>query len=94
MKTAIFVIVFFAPVLAYGASIEQKYQRKVVKAAQSCVKKRESSPIVCWIKATPRKCQPLAYGLMDTTFEWAVCVRSCATAGVWESQFGDCKREI
>jgi hypothetical protein len=86
--------VFFAPVLAYGASIEQKYQRKVVKAAQSCVKKRESSPIVCWIKATPRKCQPLAYGLMDTTFEWAVCVRSCATAGVWESQFGDCKREI
>ena len=94
MQKLLLLAIFFAPLLAHGASDEEKFQSKVVKAAQSCVKKGESSPIVCWVKASPRKCQQLAYGLMDTSFEWAVCVRSCATAGIWDSQFGDCKREI
>jgi hypothetical protein len=94
MKKLTPLIIVFLPLVSYASSAEEKFENKVKQAAWSCAKKGDSSPIVCWVKASPLKCQYLAYGLMDTAFKWRVCVRSCATSGIWASQFGECKREI
>ena len=77
-----------------SAKEEFKYIGAVREAAQKCIRKKDSSPLVCYVRATPSKCQIFVPKMLDELTPWAVCVKSCATASVWSSTFGECKREI
>ncbi len=77
-----------------SAQEELKYTRVVIAVAQKCIRKKDSTPLVCYVRATPSKCQSFVPKMFDELTPWAVCVRSCARASVWSVTFGDCKREI
>ena len=71
-------------------SPEDIYYRNVLDAARECVRGKDHSPVTCWAKASPKKCESLTY---DTTERrsWMLCVRTCADASLWSRNFGECK---
>lgn len=71
---------------------ESKYYQSVLDSAKACIDAKASSPSVCFVSATPKKCESLAYSLPSSRKQWAICVRSCADAGVWSSFLGECRR--
>src|SRR5690606_28197079 len=72
---------------------ESKYYESVLESAKACIAEKAGSPPVCFVRATPKKCESLAYSLPSSRMQWAVCVRSCADAGLWSTFLGACKRQ-
>lgn len=75
--------------------------KKVTTAAQACASTKVGTEVTfCWIKATPKKCEPqiINYLSSENKYEashaWYICVASCASAGFWANRFGECSREV
>lgn len=76
--------------------------KKVTTAAQACAEsnKGSSEATFCWIKATPKKCEPhvttyiSSMNKSDAMRAWYICVASCASSGFWSNHFGECSRDI
>jgi hypothetical protein len=72
---------------------ESAYYQSVLESVKACVAEKKNSAQVCFVNATPRKCESLAYSLPSSRMQWAICVRSCADAGFWSSFLGECRRQ-
>lgn len=78
------------PPADYEPTPEDNYFKNVVDSARECVRRSDHSPVTCWAKASPQKCESLTYDLAERR-SWMLCVRTCADAGVWSRNFGECK---
>ena len=77
---------------------ERKFWDAVLERARSCVTAKEFSPVaLCFLKSTPKKCQPLVYDALlgsGNKQQWYLCVISCGDAGWYSRTFGECSREL
>ena len=77
---------------------ERKFWDAVLERARSCVTAKEFSPVaLCFLKSTPKKCQPLVYDALlgsRNKQQWYLCVISCGDAGWYSRTFGECSREL
>ena len=77
---------------------ERKFWDAVLERARSCVTAEEFSPsALCFLKSTPKKCQPLVYDALlgsGNKQQWYLCVISCGDAGWYSRTFGECSREL
>jgi hypothetical protein len=92
--------------LGYGAFAHSEDRGKqlfdeVVGKAKECAAGKSGSEVSnCYIRATPKKCQPHVINLLsreekdEARRAWYLCIASCADAGFWSANFGECSREL
>jgi hypothetical protein len=72
----------------------------VMNSASQCAKRKSGArAIKCYIDASPKKCEPLAYDLFSQSGVQRVknlyfCVLSCEDADIWSRNFGECARKL
>lgn len=71
------------------------YLRETMQAANDC-RKDGGDIMACFIEASPARCKQSAIDFIGKApsgrRSWILCVRSCASAGLWSSTVGDCRR--
>ena len=103
-----FRIPFFVLILLLGYSAfahpedrgKQFFDEVIGKAKECSAGKSGSEVSNCFIRATPKKCQPHVIDLLsreekgEAKRAWYLCVASCTDAGFWSANFGECSREL
>lgn len=74
------------------------YLQQTVRSAQSC-QTAGRNLVGCYVDASPKRCeqQTIEYVQQPSGNQmrtWALCVESCADAGVMSSHFGECRRQM
>lgn len=76
--------------------------KDVINAGKQCASENTGTQVIsCFARASPKKCESIVYahfanlaGGHEYTPAWAYCVASCADAGAWSRNFGECSREL
>jgi hypothetical protein len=96
----LFLLLGYAPI-AHSEDRGRQLFNEVINNAKECAAGKSGSEVLnCYIRATPKKCQQhvIEYFSREEKDEarraWFFCVASCADAGLWSANLGECSREL
>jgi hypothetical protein len=79
-----------------GKSFEDEYYELVISDIAKCNQSKAASAIGCLTTRSPKRCRTHAERVLgrheSARLDWAICVRSCASASFLARAFGDCSR--
>ena len=97
------VLLLVKPAMGAEEDLGLALNREVVAVGRQCAQGKSGSQVIsCYVKASPRKCEPQVYEAFTKSDEaqsearraWAYCVASCIDAGFWSRSLGECTREL
>jgi hypothetical protein len=98
---ALVLIVFMQSVEAQDRGMN--FYREVLKTGQICRAGKSGTDVIsCFTRASPKKCESSVFqastreddARVAAESAWVFCVASCVDAGVWASNFGECRRDL